>query len=214
LDDDGVGDVWDEAVRRGKTRVPVRDGFGEREREFVGVEDAVGEEPEVVVGGGFVGGVALCVPVDGDENSERARGAEVEPKHAVCGAEAGNAAVDGDVTVALGGDDAVVGKKERDDGGKRRVCGVRTPQRLWLRELAREHGLETGVEAEVDGATVGLGLGEGPEPLEVVVSGDEAVVGGIAWRWGDKLVGVGDLRVQRRGSGESYGGELEESAHE
>ena len=68
-------DVRHEAVRGGEARVPVREAFFERERKIVGGELAVGVNPEVVIGSGFVGGVGLRGPVDRGKDDERMRSA-------------------------------------------------------------------------------------------------------------------------------------------
>ncbi len=72
LDEEGVGDVWDETVRGGEADVPVGDGLGECERKFVGRKlPVLVKSQRVVVGCWLVGGVSLRVPVNGGEDGER-----------------------------------------------------------------------------------------------------------------------------------------------
>ena len=81
----------------------------------------LGIDPEVVVGGGFVGGVGFGRPVDRGEDDERVRRAEIDPEQAVRGAEVRDATVDGEVAILLRGDCTVAREKERDDGVERLV---------------------------------------------------------------------------------------------
>jgi hypothetical protein len=214
FDDEGVGDVGDDAVSGGEADIPVGDGLGEGEGELVGGELAVGVEPEVVDGGGFVGGVGLRRPVDGGKDGERVGAAEVYPEEAGGGAEAGDAAVDDDVTVLFGGDGSVAGEEEGDDLREGRWGGGGSPGGLGLREGGGEEGLEAGVEAEVVGAAEGEGLGELPEVLEVVGGWGGALAGG-GWRGrlADQVVGAVDLGIRRRGGEEESGGEMNVVAH-
>jgi hypothetical protein len=136
VDEDGVGDVLDDAGAGEGLGGPAGDGVDEGGRDALGGpelagpeaagsgdgEGLVGEEPEGVLGGGVGGGRALRDPVEGGEDDEVVCAVEVEPEQAARGTEVDDAAGDGDVAVLVGED--LAGDGQVVERGARRGSGT------------------------------------------------------------------------------------------
>ncbi len=82
IDEDGVGDVLDDGGAGWRLSGPAGDAVHQRRGNVVGFDGVVGEEPHGVLGVGLVRGFAVFDPVDGGEDDEGMRAAEVDPEEA------------------------------------------------------------------------------------------------------------------------------------
>ncbi len=131
VDEDGVGDVLDDAGAGERLGGPAGDGLVSAAAGCAAsvarsmVRGLVGEDPEGVFGGGIVVGWLCFDPVDGGEDDEVVvRAVEVDPEQAARGAEVDDAAGDGDVAVVVGEDFAGDGEVVERGVGERAVLAV------------------------------------------------------------------------------------------
>jgi hypothetical protein len=107
----------------------------------------VGEDPERVFCAGFAGGFTVLDPVDSGEDDERVGAVEVDPEHAARGAEAEDAAGDGEVAVVVGEDLVGDGEEVECGLGEGFIAGPGiAPEGLRRGEVLREKGAEALVE--------------------------------------------------------------------
>ena len=151
----------------------------------------------------------LAVPVEGGEDDERVRAAEVDPEEAARRRRSWGRSRDGEVAVVVGGDGAGAG----EEGARRLRRGgvLRVPQMACgCLKVVVEEVLEAGVERGASGLCRWGRAGCTARATGGRRRGRRWWACGVARGRGDEVVGVGDLGVGGRGSGEEEsGGELE-----
>ena len=165
VDDDGVGDVLDDAGAGKRLRRPSGRRRISAAGAVTGDEGPVGKEPEGVFGGGIGGRAAFLDPVDGGEDDEvvRCRGllaTKVDPEQAACGEKGTAQSGDRDVAVVVGED--LAGNGEVVEGGGRECARTAvdggSPEGLGRGEVLLEEGAETEVLQEIVLAALLVGV--------------------------------------------------------
>src|SRR6266550_2925988 len=168
VDEDRVAYLLNDGAAARRLGGPARDAMDQRGGDVVGFYWVIGEDPERVFCVGLAGGFTVLDPVDGGEDDERVRTVEVDPEHAAGGAEAEDAAGDGEIAVVVGEDFVGDGEKVECGLGERFIAGLGiAPEGLWSCEVLCEEGAEAVVENELGFAAFGGRGAVLPEPPDV-----------------------------------------------